>query len=251
MQKGPVTGWTPLFPDLPTPPLRPGISLQALGTFWGYHRTNLQQMRAAYEEAVLAQLGIALDVVQQLGIPLDADYYHIPLDAPLGWTGYRLEIDGTRVEDRAPPEATVFIDYLNPAGPVHILAWRRRVIYQPTQEWAEIQWDPIHGDRFFVHQETATRTLADATQAHEALYRGWQLLRRVGRTKGTGKYPDSATFRETLTRVLQHLKRAQIPLSQPNVAERLGHTERHIRRLFAQHVTTPHGENWAAFTKKI
>jgi hypothetical protein len=242
------------MPDVPVlspPPLRPGISLQALGTFAGYHRTYIDLLRASYEEAVLAQLGIPLDVVQELGIPLNAYYIHIPLDAPLGWIDYRLEVDGTWIEAPVPRDATVFIDYLTPDAPMHILAWRRRVIYQPTAEWVEIRWQPGQGDRFFVHQETATRPLADAHAAHEGLYHGWQLLRRIGRTKGTGRIPDSATFRTTLLQVIQQLKRNQVPPTQGNVAQRLDYSERHVRRLFTQHVTLLTGEQWEAFTKKI
>jgi hypothetical protein len=160
-------------------------------------------------------------------------------------------VDGTRLWDRAPPDATVFINYLNPEEPVHILAWRRRVIYQPTQDWVEVQWDPTYGDRFWVHHEAATRPLHEATQAQEALDRGWQLLHRIGRTKGTGRFPDSATFRAVLTLVIQQLKRDQLRLSQANVAVRLSLSERHVRRLFAQHVTTLTGESWTRFTQKM
>lgn len=184
MRKGPVTGWTPDFPGLSTSPLRPGISLQALGSFAGYHRTAVRHMLSTYTADELAQLGVPVERMWELGIPLDAYFFHIPLDAPLGWTGYRLDIDGTLIEGPVPRHATVFLDSLNPVDeelnpvdPVRILAWRRRVLYQPTQEWVEIRWQPDQGDRFFVHHETATRSLAEAHAAHEALVRGWQLLR--------------------------------------------------------------------------
>jgi hypothetical protein len=74
---------------------------------------------------------------------------------------------------------------------------------------------------------------------------------RIGRTTGTGAYPDSTTFRETLRQVLHQLKRDQRRLSQRNVAQRLNHTERHVRRLFQRHVTLPTGETWKTFTDNI
>jgi hypothetical protein len=62
---------------------------------------------------------------------------------------------------------------------------------------------------------------------------------------------DGQAFRDLLVRTIQPLKRDGLSTSQLNVAVRLGCTDRHLRRKFAQHVTRYTGEHWQAFIQKI
>jgi hypothetical protein len=250
VEQGPITGWTPVFPRQPPPPLRPGISLQALGSFAGYHRTHVRRMLSTHTADELAQLGVPVARMWELGIPLDAYYFYIPLEHPLGWTGYLLEIDGTLIDAPVPRDATVFLDALNPHAPLRILAWRRRVIYQPTQEWVETRWQPGYGDQRYVHRETAIRTVLEAATADTALARAWQLLRKIeGRPPQSKTYPDAEGFVADLRRTIALLRAHNIAPTQPRVHERLPRAMgfRQFQRDFAQYVTKPTRQTWKRF----
>jgi hypothetical protein len=261
VRKGRVTGWTPVVPGDSLPPLRPGIALQALGSLAGYHRTHVRHMLSTYTARELTQLGVPVGRMWNLGIPLDAYYFYIPLEAPLGWPDYRLEIDGTLIEAPVPRHATIFLDELDPAHPVRILAWRRRVIVRRTQDWVELRWHPEQGDRAYVHHAAATWPVTEERQARIALDRAWQLLRRIeGRPLRSGAiYPDRDAFLAHLVPVLQQLKSEQVYASQPTVAERLTALHplrrnpilpRQVQRWFDQFLKSEEVKNWHHFLEQ-
>jgi hypothetical protein len=218
-------------------------------------------MLSTYTADELAQLGVPVDRMWDLSVPLDAYYFYIPLVDPLGWTDYRLEIDGTLIEAPVPRHATIFLDCLDPAHPVRILALRRRVIYQPTQEWVEVRWHPEQGDRAYVHHAAATWTVTEERHARKALDRAWQLLRRIeGRPRGSGAiYPDRDAFLAHLLPVLRQLQAEDLYASQPMVAERLTALHplrrnpilpRQVQRWFEKFLKPTGVNNWKHFLEQ-
>jgi hypothetical protein len=218
-------------------------------------------MLSTYTADALAQLGVPVERMWDLGIPLDAYYVYIPLEDPLGWTGYRLEIDGTLLEAPAPRHATLFLDSLNPEAPMAILAWRRRVIYRRTQEWVELRWHPEQGDREYVHHAAATWPVMEEREARIALDRASQLLRRIeGRPLGSGAiYPDRAAFLAHLLPILRQLKAENIYASQSTVAEQLTAFHplrrnpilpRQVQRWFEKFLKSPGVKDWKHFLEQ-
>jgi hypothetical protein len=237
MDRGPVRGWG--MREVPPRRIRPGIALHALGSY------NVDWITLARRPDLYEALAL-----QRLGIPPDVLYIALTLDAPLGWSGYQYTLDGTRLHGPTPPGATVFLDFepVDPDQitlPVRILAWCRRVLYQPTGEWVELRWHPTVGETRLVHQQAATRTQAETQAARKALDRGWQLLSPIGRTPA-----DPQAVHGQLAAAVADLTQQTRTPTQEHVAEWLDMSLRQVQRLFAQHLGAQYGA-WEAFVKKI
>jgi hypothetical protein len=168
----------------------------------------------------------------ELALPPERPLLAVIQESPFGWHDYAFDLIGSYEAPDDPPEAPRFwlhgspqeayksprkppynaLDpYTHAADPDILIAWRRRVAYQPAHAWLEVRWHPLGGETTVLHQEAYTMPLEEAQEAFETLVKnGRRLLQKIGqrgRPPGGKYFHSREEFCETVVNLIRKVIR--------------------------------------------